>query len=178
MKVEPFPILETPRLQLREFSSEDAEAIFTLYSDPSFTEHMMNPITSMEEAREIVDEYRDIYMSGKGIVWAITLRDDPAVIGTCGFETISAYDHRGELGYDLAPAHWGSGLMSEALTAVLEVSFTRLELHRIQAYILDANPRSIKLLHKFGFTTEAVLKDYRWFKGRYTDWVLMALIRP
>jgi ribosomal-protein-alanine N-acetyltransferase len=176
MKLDPFPVLETPRLVLREFRADDAEAIFALYSDPKFTEHMMNPITSLEEAQEIVDEYQEIYETGKGIVWAITLRNIQTVIGTCGFETISEYDHRGELGYDLSPAHWGTGLMSETLTAVLDISFTRLELHRIQAFVLDANWSSIKLLQKFGFSTEGVLKDYRWFKSRFTDWVLMSLI--
>jgi len=177
MKLDPFPELQTPRLLLREFRPDDVEAIFALYSDPRFTRYMMTPITSLEEAQELLDEYREIYQSGKGIVWAITLRNDPTVIGTCGFETISEYDHRGELGYDLSPAHWGTGLMSEALTAVLEISFTRLGLHRIQAYILDINLRSIKLLQKFGFSTEGVLKHYRWFKGAFTDWVLMSLVK-
>ncbi len=97
--------------------------------------------------------------------------------GTCGYKVLSPYDQRGEIGYDLARAYWGQGIMREALQAVIAYSFTQLDLNRIQAYVLTENARSIGLLRRLHFETEGVLREYRRFKGEFSDWVLMALLK-
>lgn len=172
-----FPQLETKRLFLREFRPEDQEAILHLYQDPLVTEHVMEPIKTPQQAQAIVQEYAAYFRTGTGIVWAIALKGSTTVIGTCGYEVISAYDQRGEIGYDLGKAYWGQGLMKEALGAVIDHSFSTMALNRIQAYVLSANVRSVHLLKNLSFTTEGVLRDYRWFKGEFTDWELMSLLK-
>jgi ribosomal-protein-alanine N-acetyltransferase len=171
------PQLETKRLLLREFRSEDSESILRLYADSRVTEHMMEPIGTLQQADAIVQEYLSYFQTGKGIVWAITLKNSPTVIGSCGYEIISHYDRRGDIGYDLGAAYWGQGLMREALESVMRYSFSRLDLNRIQAYVLMANTRSIHLLKGMHFEMEDVLRDYRWFKGKYTDWILMSQLK-
>ncbi len=172
-----FPKLETNRLLLREFRPEDSEAILQLYEDSQVTEYVMEPINTPQQAEAIVQEYMAYFQTSKGIVWAITLKGSTTVIGTCGYEVISVYDKRGEIGYDLGKAYWGQGLMKEALDAVINYSFSHLDLNRIQAYVLLENTRSIQLLKRMAFETEGVLRDYRWFKGKFTNWVLMARLK-
>ncbi len=172
-----FPELETNRLFLREFQPEDLEAIFELYADPQVTAHVMAPINTYHQAEAIVQEYMGYYRSGTGIVWAITLKGNPTVIGTCGYEVMSAYDKRGEIGYDLCKRNWGQGLMAEALQAVIDHSYSTLDLNRIQAYVSIDNTRSIDLLKRIGFSAEGVLRDYRWFNGKFTDWALLSFLK-
>jgi ribosomal-protein-alanine N-acetyltransferase len=172
-----FQQLETNRLFLREFRPEDSEAIFQLYEDSQVTEHVMEPINTPQQAEAIVQEYMAYFQTGKGIVWAITLKGSTTVIGTCGYEVISAYDKRGEIGYDLGKAYWGQGLMKEALKAVIDYSFSTMDLNRIQAYVLLENDRSINLLKKIHFNNEGLLREYRWFKGGFSDWTLMSLLK-
>lgn len=172
-----FPQLETNRLLLREVSPEDSAAIFHNYTDPQVTEHFMEPLTEGQQATAIVEEYIEYDRAGTGIVWAITLKGSPTLVGTCGYEVLSPYDQRGEIGYDLARAYWGQGIMREALQAVIVYSFTQLDLNRIQAYVLTENARSIGLLRRLHFETEGVLREYRRFKGRFSDWVLMSLLK-
>lgn len=172
-----FPQLETERLLLREVSPEDCAAIFQNYTDPQVTEHFMEPLTDLQQAEAIVEEYIAYARTGAGIVWAITLKGSPALVGTCGYEVLSPYDQRGEIGYDLARAYWGQGIMREALQAVIAYSFTQLDLNRIQAYVLAENARSIELLRHLHFETEGVLREYRRFQGRFSDWVLLSLLK-
>ena len=172
-----FPEITTNRLFLRNFKPGDKDAIFNLYSNPILTAYMMNPITTSEQAKEILHDYSDCFSSGKGIVWAIATLQQPFVIGTCGFETIDHYDKRAEIGFDLSPDYWGQGLMKEALSAVIEHGFTEMGLNRIQAYVHIENDRSVKLLKSYGFVVEGVLRNYRWFKGNFTDWVLLSFLR-
>ncbi len=172
-----FPQLETERLLLREVRPEDCAAIFCNYTDPQVTEHFMEPLTDLQQAATIVEEYIAYHQTGTGIVWAITLKGSPTLVGTCGYEVLSPYDQRGEIGYDLARAYWGQGIMREALQAVIAYSFTQLALNRIQAYVLTENARSIGLLRRLHFETEGVLREYRRFKGKFSDWVLMSLLK-
>lgn len=172
-----FPQLETERLLLREVSMEDCTAIFDNYTDPQVTEYFMEPLLDRQQAVAIVEEYIEYDRADTGIVWAVTLKGSPTLVGTCGYEVLSPYDQRGEIGYDLARAHWGQGIMREALEAVIAYSFTQLGLNRIQAYVLADNARSIGLLRRLHFETEGVLREYRRFKGRFSDWVLMALLK-
>jgi ribosomal-protein-alanine N-acetyltransferase len=172
-----FPQLETERLLLREVCVEDCAAIFDNYTDPQVTEYFMEPLTTRQQAAAIVEEYIEYYRAGTGIVWAITLKGSPTLVGTCGYEVLSPYDQRGEIGYDLTRAYWGQGVMREALQAVLAYSLAQLDLNRIQAYVLTENARSIQLLRRLHFETEGLLREYRRFKGRFSDWVLMSLLK-
>lgn len=172
-----FPQLETRRLLLREVRPEDSQAIFSYYSDHLVTKYFMEPLTNQKQAEEIAQEYIEYYRAGTGLVWAITLKGDPTLVGTCGYEIFSRYDKRGEIGYDLALAYWGQGLMKEALQAVIAYSFDILSLNRIQAYIMAENERSIMLLKSLHFEVEGVLREHRWFKGKYIDNVLMSLLK-
>ncbi len=172
-----FPQLETERLLLREVCVEDCAAIFDNYTDPQVTAYFMDSLTGLQQAAAIVEEYIAYDRAGTGIVWAVTLKGSPTLVGTCGYEVLSPYDQRGEIGYDLARAYWGHGIMREALQAVITYSFTQLDLNRIQAYVLAENARSIGLLRRLHFQTEGVLREYRRFRGRFSDWVLMSLLK-
>jgi ribosomal-protein-alanine N-acetyltransferase len=175
--VSAFPQLETKRLLLHQISVDDTEAIYQYYSDPRVTEFFMNPLTDMSRARAIAEEYAGYNNTDTGIVWGIYFKDNPALIGTCGYEIFSKWDKRGDIGYDLATPYWGQGIMKEALLAVIKYSFTQLDLNRIQAFILSENTRSIQLLKSMNFKVDGVLRQHRWFRDRFWDNVVMSLLK-
>ncbi len=81
-------------------------------------------------------------------------------IGECGFHTLNKTHRRTELFYTLRKdEHKQKGLMTEALTAVLEYGFTKLDLHRIEALVGDRNTASVKLLKNFNFTKEGTMRE-------------------
>jgi RimJ/RimL family protein N-acetyltransferase len=60
-------------------------------------------------------------------------------------------DRPPELGYWLGEAHWGKGLMSEAMKAVLEAAFATGHFPLIRARALSENAASLRVLEKAGF---------------------------
>ncbi|MBN1921756.1 MAG: GNAT family N-acetyltransferase [Anaerolineae bacterium] len=67
--------------------------------------------------------------------------------------------------------------MKEALEAVIEYGFTKLGLNRIQAFMLADNARSINLLKHLHFRIEDILQEHRWFRNKYWDNMIMALLQ-
>ena len=56
-----------------------------------------------------------------------------------------------ELGYWLGEPHWGKGIMSEAVRALLEAAFATHLFPRLKARALASNAGSLNVLEKLGF---------------------------
>jgi ribosomal-protein-alanine N-acetyltransferase len=104
---------------------------------------------------------------------------DEAIIGTCNYTNIvrGAF-HACHLGYQIARAHEGRGLMAEALRATNAFMFGPLRMHRIMANFRPENERSGRLLERLGFVREGFARDYLFIDGAWRDHVLTALVNP
>lgn len=76
------------------------------------------------------------------------------------------------LGYGLAEWAQGTGLMFEALSALIPYAFATLRLHRLTANYLPRNERSGKLLRRLNFVVEGYARDYLEINGRWEDHIL------
>lgn len=65
-----------------------------------------------------------------------------------------------ELGYWCHTAHTGQGLMTEALTAVMDAAFSQLEAQRVFYRTNPQNIKSAKMAERLDFTHEGTLKNY------------------
>jgi len=168
--VEKFPVLNTRRLLLRQLIDNDKYAILRNFSDREVTRWFFDdPFTELKQAEDLVTEFNQHFSEGVGITWAINLLDDPDVIGTCGFDPYQK-GGRGEIGFDLAQAYWGRGIMSEALRAVIGFGFDHLLLQGIDADTYSDNKRSIILLERLNFTKLELVEDYYKFSLKPKDW--------
>jgi ribosomal-protein-alanine N-acetyltransferase len=151
-----YPRLETERLYLRELTLDDAPAARVHFSDPEMTEFMdIDPCTDLESAREIIA----YHLHDTGVRWGLFDRQTDALIGTCGFHCWDATRAQAEIGYNLSPAHWGRGLMREALEAALAFGFGTMALSEVHAISDRANHRSMRLLERLGFEFRPDLPD-------------------
>ena len=104
-----FPTLTTERLVLRAFVPADAPDLFVFRSDAVEQKYNDAPLTDISQAHDLIEWMKAGFASRQMIQWAVTLRDVNRVIGLFGFNTWDRYNHRAEIGYDLARADWGSG---------------------------------------------------------------------
>ena len=88
------------------------------------------------------------------LFWAMTLKGEDRIIGGIVYWNFDPGFHCAEIGYELHPAYWQQGLMSEGMKAVLDYGFNELGLHRIEATPFAENEPSCKFLAKLGFTYE------------------------
>jgi hypothetical protein len=59
------------------------------------------------------------YRAGEFFDWAVVLRENQKMIGTCGFTSFSYEHNSAEIGYVLNPSYWGQGIALEAVQAVM-----------------------------------------------------------
>jgi methylmalonyl-CoA/ethylmalonyl-CoA epimerase len=176
-----FPILETERLTLREFQMVDVPLVLDMYARQDMNQWLEHgPMISIEEAERKVRSRMGLFENGLGYRWAITFKDFPEkLIGSCGYFSVRIGTHTVEMGYELHPDYWQQGIMSEALTAVIDYSFgvsSLFPVHRIEALVDPGNVASIKLLTKLGFFDEGLRRGFGYWKGAYRDVILFALL--
>ncbi len=156
----PFPELNTSRLFLRQLCMDDAEEIYLLRSDERVNEFVdRQRATSIEDAHQFINKIITNQSNGEGIMWAITLKDDPKLIGAIVYWNIVKEKDEAEVGYELLPQYHGKGIMQEALLRVINYGFETLKLKSIVADPKAGNLSSVKLLERCGFVKTGVTDD-------------------
>ena len=87
------------------------------------------------------------------------------------------FSRTAEIGYWLGEAHWGKGIVTEAVRAISRYAFERFDLARIEAGVFERNPASMRVLEKNGFTLEGRLRQRVTKDGVTMDECLYALTR-
>jgi [ribosomal protein S5]-alanine N-acetyltransferase len=175
----PFPEIQTKRLLLRKIVPADLEEIFFLRSDPGVLRYINKVLSpTRESALDWISRMNTNIQSNTSIVWGITLQGDKKVIGTICLWNIQEEHHRAEVGYALHPGHQYKGYMSEALEAVLNYSFSIMNLHSLEASVNPANTASINLLQKNKFVREAYFRENWFYNGEYLDTAIYSVLAP
>jgi len=147
-------ILETDRLLLREFVTEDLEAMYRLANDPDVTRYTGDGGKPLEELRKVLEErvFRDYQKYGYGR-WATVLKENSQVIGFAGLKYL---DDVGEtdLGYRFFKEYWGRGLATEVSSAAVRYGFQQLRLKKIIGIVNVENKASVRVLDKLGFSLQ------------------------
>ena len=156
------PKLETERLILRQRTADDVEAMFAYAGLPEVCYPAgFTPVDSLEAERDYFENLEKKELpSGYGI----TVKGDDRVIGSCDFNHRHE-DDVFEIGYLLHPDYWGKGYVPEAVSALIEVAFTILELHKVEIRCFDYNKQSQRVAEKLGFALEARIRDRKDAQG-------------
>lgn len=173
----PFPNLETERLYLRRVSKEDVNEIFALRSNKETMKYIPRPLVKTnEDALAHIAMIDEKIENNEGINWAITLKNDPKLIGLIGHYRIKPEHFRAEIGYMLLPEYHGKGIIAEAIKETVKYGFEIMKLHSIEAVIDPENLASEKVLQKSGFVKEAHLKENEYYEGRFLDSVIYSIL--
>lgn len=171
------PVIETERLILRPFCYDDINDYLSFFSDEDVQEYLGGiPIPKdFEDAKRWVNNMNGRCLKSKLVItWCIELKEKNKVVGRCdlgGFVRRSMAD----IAYYLSKEYWNRGLASEAVEAVVDLGFTNLMLHRIQATVLPQNIYSLKILNKIGFVEEGLLRMYDYGK-EFKDTIMLSIL--
>jgi len=165
-----FPELQTDRLRLVEVNEEHIQGLFDNFSNPEVTKYYgMEPMTELAQAEKLVAHFRNSFLGSRSIRWAMVRKEDNRFAGTIGLNNLSKGMKRAEIGFEIHPDFWRTGITSEAVKAVLQYSFAEMGLHRMGAVTFMDNVASIKLLEKHGFEQEGILRSYLFQNGQSHD---------
>ena len=145
-------LIETDRLIMRKFDTNDVDAVFEFASSPVVARFTLDAVVhTREEAARIIQEIwlREYEIYGYAR-YALVYKGENKVIGFCGMKyepELGAPD----LGYRMLPQYWAQGLGTEAASAALQYARNSLGLRRIMAEAVRENEASGRILLKIGF---------------------------
>lgn len=173
-----YPVLESERLLLRRITRDDASDMFEYARDPSVTRYLLwNPHPSPDYTRRYVDDLKRQYREHEFFDFALVLKSENKMIGTCGFTRLDPVNSLAEIGYVLNAAYWHRQLATEAVALILRFALCDLGLNRVEARYMVENSRSRAVMEKNGMTFEGVHAEALFVKGRFCSIGTCAILR-
>lgn len=171
--------LTTDRLQLRDFQPGDFAPFFATTQSPAYQrfyaeEEMTRPFWEMIFANILAganDPERNTYQL------AICRLSDGVLLGTCGVRTEDRKHQQASFGCAIGESYWGHGYALEAAHALIAFAFAKLAIHRLFAETNWENHSARRLAEKLGFRLEGQLRHYKYFRGRWWDGAIYAILQ-
>jgi ribosomal-protein-serine acetyltransferase len=167
------------RLHLRPLADGDAEPIYALIEADRRRLARWLPWAAAQTlagTHEFVAESRAQEARDDGFQAALVR--DGEIAGVAGYHRIDRRNRATSIGYWLAAAHEGEGLMTAAVRALVDHAFGPLALHRVTIEAAVENRRSRAVPERLGFREEGVLRESELIGDRFLDGVLYATLAP
>jgi RimJ/RimL family protein N-acetyltransferase len=170
--------LETERLILRDFVKDDWQWVLEYQSDPLYLRYNHWIERTPEAVQDFVGWFLDQQVQVPRIKYqlAVVLKSDNQLIGNCGVRMEKANALEANIGYELDPKHWDHGYATEAAYAIVDFGFKHFGVHRIWADCIADNVGSAHVLEKLGMSLEGRLREKDYFKGRWWDALIYAIL--
>lgn len=172
--------LETERLVLRRYVSEDAAAMYKNWaSDPEVTKFLMwQTHSSQSISQSITNEWLTEYSKNNYYHWAIVLKDNgDEPIGDIAVVRIDEEVSSVHIGYCIGRKWWHQGITSESLKTVMDFLFDTVGVNRIESRHDPRNPNSGKVMQKCGMKYEGNLRSSDWNNQGICDACYYALLK-
>lgn len=178
MNATSFTPLETERLLLRRFAERDLAPFLAYVNDPVVARYQTWESYSERKARDNIERQKHLTpgVPGQWFTFAVELKETGRLAGHVALKT-EEDGRQAEIGFTFAREYHGRGLASEAAARVLDYAFDALALHRVTAITDCENRASVALLGRLGLRREGHFIQNIWFKGRWGDEYLYAVLR-
>jgi RimJ/RimL family protein N-acetyltransferase len=153
-------MIETERLQLRRLRRTDARAIAEKIDSYEISKNLSRvPYPyHLSDAEEFLEWA--LQLDHRSAFRAISLKLQPHdLIGLISYDWMETVQ-RAEIGYWLVKQHWGKGLMTEAIRAMVELAFTQSNLDSLSSCYFNENPASGKVLARAGFEVTGTCNQF------------------
>lgn len=173
-----FPKMETKRFVLRQIELSDAKEVFHYFSQDEVMKYYdLDVLKDIGEAKKIIRKWQKKYHKNEGLRWGIATKEENKIIGSCGFHNWEKEHFKAEIGFEVSPEYWRSGVMTEVLQPTLAYGFEKMGLRRIEALYDPGNIASQKTLKKAGFIYEGTLRESAFEKGQFCDASICSLLK-
>lgn len=179
MELRPNYPINTPRLRLRPLTADDTPALLAYRGDAEVCRYLpFEPMDEQTLAKRLASDLgrREITAEGQSLTLATELASTGGLIGDVVLFFHSTQHAGGEIGYAFNPTAAARGYATEACSAVLDLAFDDLGLHRVTARMDGRNGTSARLAKRLGMRHEAHHRSSEMFKGAWADLDVYAIL--
>ncbi|CAN5314455.1 GNAT family N-acetyltransferase [soil metagenome] len=145
-------IIETERLVLRTWETEDVEVYYRINQDQQVIQHLPGSLT-IEQVQDFITRVNQQFNDIGYTLWVAEEKLSGRLMGFIGLDPPKWQAPFGpcvEVGWRLGSEYWNKGYATEGATAVLEYGFNQCGLKEIVSFTVPANLRSIRIMEKIG----------------------------
>jgi ribosomal-protein-serine acetyltransferase len=167
-----------PGVELRLLQEEDAEPLFEVVQlNRAYLRQWLpwvdRTITAADPLH-FIRESQAAYERGDRMDAAIWVEGELA--GCIGHHAIDHANRSVSLGYWIAQAHEGNGIITRSCHLLLDYLFDERALHRVEIRCGTGNTRSCAVPQRLGFRREGVSSDAQWVNDRWVDLVIWGML--
>jgi ribosomal-protein-serine acetyltransferase len=176
------------RYQLRLLQHQDAAELFALTdANRAYLRRWLpwlDAIEHIDDTQKFIGSTKQQFAEGIGLAAAI--RDlggeedrllNPVMVGLIGFNRIETQNRIAYIGYWLAAAYQGRGIMTAACRSLIDYAFGTMDLNRIVITCASENKSSRAIPQRLGFRHEGTARDAEWLYDRFINHEIYALLQ-
>lgn len=172
--------IEGQHLTLREFTTDDVDAVLAVYGDPVVTEHLSFEPRTRDQVTTTLQTVTTAAKALPRTEYSLAVTDN-ATGQVIGFARLAVdTGHPGQssaqLGFALAKAAWGQGLGEETVLLLLRLGFDELGLHRLWGARSPANQISGRLMTKLGMIEEGRIRHHLRIRDQWRDSIVHSIL--
>lgn len=165
-------------ISIRQWRLSDAKDLAAALSNPKVLNNLRDGLPYPYREQDAQNYIRSMLSADPDQIFAYAVCvDDKAVGSVTAFRQENIHRCTAELGYYLAEAYWGQGIMTQAVCMLCVRLFSETDLLRIYAEPFACNMGSRRVLEKAGFQLEGILRSNACKNGQVLDMAMYGLIR-
>ena len=165
-------------ITLRLRNEVDAEATFALVeSCRSYLREFLpwvDGTKTADDCRAFIQSRIEKFEAKQNVCYGVYHKGE--LCGIMGFNSIDSTNHSAEIGYWLAESFQGRGIMTRAVTRLIQHGFDDLNLRRMALHAATKNLPSCSLAERVGFTREGVSPESYRVNNQYHDIAIYGLV--
>ena len=111
----------------------------------------------------------------KDLIYEIRTHDEFA--GLIALKEIDPWNNKTEIGYWLVQRFERHGLITRSCEALLDLSFNKLGINRVQIKVAVGNARSCLVPERLGFSVEGIERAGEMHQDRYLDLIVYSILK-
>ncbi|MGG5505225.1 MULTISPECIES: GNAT family N-acetyltransferase [unclassified Myroides] len=145
-------LAEMERTYFRFLTSNDAQALFAIYSDKDAMQYRTTlPFETMEEVQTYLEQVERENASGKKFRCGFVHRETQQLMGTAVYTLVD--DTAAEIGFSIGRAFWKGGYGTEGTLGLIElIKQQHPQVKRILAVAQTPNEKSVRMINRMNFS--------------------------
>lgn len=170
-------IIETKRLILKGISPQDMTFIFENHSKEKIMKFLGHNTEEEYRIEELKQKNGYATYNRSFMFFLLIEKASNNIIGRAGFHNWNFEHRRAEIGYHIINNNFKQmGFMTEAVGSLIEYGFNKLKLHRIEALVGSYNIPSLKIMNKYNFVKEGLLRQHYFTPEKYEDSIMFSIL--
>lgn len=168
----------TDDILLKLVGHKDAQELFELVD--SSREHLrewlpwVDSMTNVEQYEPIISAWLQQFAEEDGFQAGIIYKGD--LIGFAGFHSVNYANKQTSIGYWLADAYQGKGIMTAVVSSLLDYAFEEYDVHRVEIRCGVENEKSRAVPERLGFNEEGIIRDGEFLYDHFHDVMVYSML--